>query len=81
MNNRYLLCLLLCCALIYFAVPRLDIYAPGLKGIFSISWIALALLVFAGNLAALLFPKKIRKKYFAGTVQKDSKGKRMRANG
>lgn len=80
MNNRYLLCLLLCCALIYMAVPRMDIYAPGMEGIFSITWMAFALLVFAGNLAALLFPKKSRKKYAIKPIQQDSEGKRMRAN-
>ncbi|MFS0645575.1 hypothetical protein [Siminovitchia sp. 179-K 8D1 HS] len=81
MNNRYLLCLLLCCALIYMAVPRMDIYGPGLESIFSISWIVFALLVFAGNLAAILFPKKTRKKNLMKTGQKNTKGKRMRANG
>ncbi|MBY0124074.1 hypothetical protein [Bacillus sp. S/N-304-OC-R1] len=58
-KNRYLLCLLLCGLLLYFAVPRLDIFSDGLKGIFALSWLAFALIVIAGNLTALLYsPKK-----------------------
>ncbi|MBM7714826.1 hypothetical protein JOC94_001798 [Bacillus thermophilus] len=82
MKNRYLLCLLLCCALIYIALPRLNVHAQGLEGIFSLSWIAFALLVFAGNLAALLFfNKKSLKKHQVKTMHKDTEGRRIRPKG
>jgi hypothetical protein len=58
-KNRYLLCLLLCAFMLYFAVPRLPLHAEGTPGIFSIAWISLALMVVAGNLTGLLYtPKK-----------------------
>lgn len=58
-KNRYLLCLLACGFLLYFAVPRLNIFSEGIEGIFAISWLAFALIVIAGNLTALLYsPKK-----------------------
>jgi hypothetical protein len=58
-KNRYLLCLLLCGFMIYFAVPRLSIFAEGAAGIFAIVWLSFALVVIAGNLTALLYsPKK-----------------------
>ncbi|MEH7108182.1 MULTISPECIES: hypothetical protein [Bacillaceae] len=58
-KNRYLLCLLLCGFMLYFALPRLSIHAEGAPGIFSIAWLAFALMVIAGNLTALLYsPKK-----------------------
>ncbi|MFO1444019.1 hypothetical protein KDN24_12555 [Bacillus sp. Bva_UNVM-123] len=63
MKNRYLLCLLVCGALLYIAVPRLNIFSEGLQGIFAISWLAFALIVIAGNLTALLYvPKKVSKR-------------------
>ncbi|MBS4216851.1 hypothetical protein KHA96_00820 [Bacillus sp. FJAT-49711] len=59
MKNRYLLCLLLCGVLLYFAVPRLSVSGIGLEGAFAISWFVFAFIVIAGNLSALLFlPKK-----------------------
>ncbi|MBS4176047.1 hypothetical protein [Lederbergia citrea] len=61
MNNRFLLCLLLCAAMLYFAVPKLSPLASGPKGIFAISWLVFAFIVAAGNLSALLYsPKKNR---------------------
>lgn len=58
-KNRYLLCLLVCGLLLYFAVPRLDILSEGLEGIFALTWLAFAMIVIAGNLTALLYtPKK-----------------------
>ncbi|WP_369425920.1 hypothetical protein [Cytobacillus pseudoceanisediminis] len=58
-KNRYLLCLLLCGLLLYYAAPRMGVFNGGTEGIFAISWLALALFVIAGNLTALLFaPKK-----------------------
>ncbi|ETI68558.1 hypothetical protein [Neobacillus vireti] len=62
-KNRYLLCLLLVAFMLYFAVPRLSIHATGAEGIFSIAWLAFALMVIAGNLTGLLYsPKKHRQR-------------------
>lgn len=59
MNNRFLLCSLLCVAMLYFALPKLSPGAPGIEGAFAIAWLVFALIVLAGNLSALLFsPKK-----------------------
>ncbi|MFS0615477.1 hypothetical protein [Lederbergia ruris] len=52
---RYLLCLLLCAAMVYFALPKLSLADFGKEGMFSIAWLAFAFLVLAGNLTALLF--------------------------
>ncbi|MGJ7920435.1 hypothetical protein [Neobacillus sp. LXY-4] len=60
-RNRYVLCLLLCSGMIYYAGPRLDIFNDGIKGVFAISWLLFALMVIAGNLSALLFSKKQRR--------------------
>ena len=58
--NRYLLCLLFGGLLIYVAVPRLPVFNEGLSGVFSVIWLAFALIVIAGNLTALLYvPKRI----------------------
>lgn len=58
-KNRYLLCLLVCGLLLYYAAPRLGVFNGGTEGIFAISWLAFALFVIAGNLTALLYaPKK-----------------------
>ncbi|HEY2419790.1 MAG TPA: hypothetical protein VGI04_00140 [Neobacillus sp.] len=58
-KNRYLLCLLLCGFMLYFAVPRLTITLDGANGIFSIVWVLFALIVIAGNLTSLLYsPRK-----------------------
>lgn len=58
-KNRYLLCLLLCGFMLYFAAPRLGVFNGGTEGVFAISWLAFALFVIAGNLTALLYaPKK-----------------------
>ncbi|KGM44839.1 hypothetical protein P9D43_06515 [Neobacillus niacini] len=62
-KNRYLLCLLLCGFMLYFAVPRLSVFAEGLEGTFALTWLALALIVIAGNLTAILYsPKRAVKK-------------------
>ncbi|MDZ5472501.1 hypothetical protein SM124_12145 [Bacillus sp. 31A1R] len=58
-KNRYLLCLLVCGMMLYYAVPNLSVFSEGPSGIFAISWLVLALFVIAGNLSALLYaPKK-----------------------
>ncbi|MEH7254811.1 hypothetical protein V7111_22130 [Neobacillus niacini] len=73
-NNRYLLCLLLCGFMLYFAVPRLTVFAEGLEGIFTISWLAFALIVIAGNLTALLYsPKKSVKRRQQPRINKKSR--------
>ncbi|MFP3722471.1 hypothetical protein SFC57_00535 [Niallia circulans] len=60
-KNRYLLCILLCGVLLYYGMPRLSPFSNGAEGIFSITWLAFALMVVAGNLTALLYtPKKPR---------------------
>jgi hypothetical protein len=60
-KNRYLLCILLCGVLLYYGMPRLSPLSDGVEGIFSITWLAFALMVVAGNLTALLYtPKKPR---------------------
>jgi hypothetical protein len=60
-KNRYLLCLLLCGFMLYYAVPKLSITASGAQGIFSISWLFFALIVIAGNLTGLLYSPKRQK--------------------
>ena len=57
-KNRYLLCLLLCGFLLYYGAPRLSIHAEGAQGIFSLAWLAFALMVIAGNLTGLLYSPK-----------------------
>lgn len=60
-KNRYLLCLLACGAMLYYALPNLNVFEDGLAGIFSIAWLLLCLFVIAGNLSALLYaPKKTK---------------------
>jgi hypothetical protein len=54
-RNRYILCLLVCAFLLYYAVPRLHVFAQGAEGIFSISWLFFALIVIAGNLTGILY--------------------------
>ncbi|WHX99601.1 hypothetical protein [Neobacillus sp. DY30] len=57
-KNRYLLCLLLCGFMLYFAAPRLSVFAEGLEGTFALAWLAFALIVIAGNLTAMLYSPK-----------------------
>ncbi|MGA9227276.1 MAG: hypothetical protein WB217_13110 [Mesobacillus sp.] len=58
-KNKYLLYLLLCGVMIYIAMPELNLASGGTHTLFAGSWLFLALLVFAGNLAAFLYtPKK-----------------------
>jgi hypothetical protein len=73
-KNRYVLCLLLCGFMLYFAVPRLSIQAEGLAGIFALTWLLFALIVIAGNLTAMLYtPKKAVKKRQQLRVNKKSR--------
>jgi hypothetical protein len=74
-KNRYLLCLLLCGVMLYFAVPRLTVNFAGAEGVFSIAWLLFALIVMAGNLTGLLYsPKKQGQ-----TLQKDRLKKKSRS--
>jgi len=58
-KNKYLLYLLMCGVMIYIAMPELNLATGGTDALFAGSWLFLALLVFAGNLAAFLYtPKK-----------------------
>jgi hypothetical protein len=58
-KNRYLLCLLVCGFMLYFAVPRLSLTSNGAEGAFSVVWLLFALIVVAGNLTGLLYhPRK-----------------------
>ncbi|MDP4155480.1 MAG: hypothetical protein Q8929_07555 [Bacillota bacterium] len=54
-RNRYILCLLVCAFLLYYAVPRLHVFAQGAEGTFSLSWLIFALFVIAGNLTGILY--------------------------
>lgn len=59
-RNRYILCLLFCGLMLYYALPRLSITISAPEGIFSISWLMLALFVIAGNLAGILYNRNKR---------------------
>lgn len=80
MRNRYLLCLLLSLAMIYLAVGRMDPRSGGAEGLFAISWLAFAFLVFAGNLAAFLFHVKKERKVL-GTNTQSAVHKKSKAHG
>jgi hypothetical protein len=71
-KNRYILCLLIGAFMLYFAVPKFSIFAEGLEGTFTLSWLVLALLVMAGNLSAMLYAPK-RKTLKRRTLQKNQK--------
>ena len=73
-KNRYLLCLLLAGVMLYFALPRLSVNLDGAPGIFSLTWLAFALIVIAGNLTGLLYsPKKTVRKMQSGRIKKKSR--------
>jgi hypothetical protein len=79
-KQRYILCLLLTGALLYYAAPRLSIEAGGLEGAFAIGWLVLATFVIAGNLAALLFSPAKKSKGIKGKAASPRK-KRLRSFG
>ena len=73
-KNRYLLCLLLCGFMLYYAVPRLVVTADGAQGVFSLAWLAFALIVIAGNLTGILYsPKKKIQKLQSEQIKKKSR--------
>ena len=73
-KNRYLLYLLLCGVMLYIAMPELNFQVGGKEALFAGSWLFLALLVFAGNLAAFLYTPKRRTQ----TASRKMEGKQKR---
>jgi hypothetical protein len=61
LKQRLLLCLLLIGVMLYYAVPRLALAEPGLKSVFSISWLVFAMFAAAGNLTGMLYAPNKRK--------------------
>jgi len=61
MKNRCILSLLICCFLLYYALPELQLRGNSLSVYFSWTWLSLLIMAFAGNLAAILFTPKKRK--------------------
>ncbi|TYR82162.1 hypothetical protein FZC66_00760 [Priestia megaterium] len=76
-KNKAILILLLCGFMLYYALPHLVVTTQTLQGIFSVSWLAFALLVIGGNLSSLLYTKRIN----LVTQQKKTGGKSMRQRG
>lgn len=74
-KNRYLLYLLLCGLMLYIGMPELSFNAGGKEALFAGSWLFLALLVFAGNLAAFLYTPKKHVRTERGRVESNSKRK------
>ncbi|WP_342432571.1 hypothetical protein [Neobacillus sp. FSL H8-0543] len=73
-KNRYLLCLLLCGLMLYFAVPKLSVFSEGLQGTFSLVWLSFALIVIAGNLTGMLYsPKRALNKQQSVRIKKKSR--------
>lgn len=59
MRNRCILCLLICGALLYYALPQLTLHGYTMATYFSWLWLAFLIMAIAGNLAAILYtPKK-----------------------
>ncbi|MBS4173806.1 hypothetical protein [Bacillus sp. FJAT-49736] len=75
-RSRYLLCILLAAALLYYAIPQLHFTASSQNGVFAFVWAGFALLVIAGNLSALLYSPK-KKSYSRSDVPI---GKRIRSH-
>lgn len=80
MKNKTMLSLLLCGLMLYYAVPRLAVGVHSAQGIFSLSWLFLALLVAGGNLSSLLYKSKKPARQRPAVPQQAGK-KRMRARG
>lgn len=74
-KNRYLLSLLLTAFLLYTAFPRLAFNGGGKEALFAGSWLFLALLVFAGNLAAFLYAPRRAYGTDRGRMGKNAKKK------
>lgn len=74
-KNRYLLYLLLCGLMFYIGMPELQFTAGGKEALFAGSWLFLALLVFAGNLAAFLYTPKKQIRTAGGRLENKPKRK------
>ena len=60
--------------MLYYAVPRLGVTADGAQGVFSLVWLAFALIVIAGNLTGILYsPKKKIQKLQSEQIKKKSR--------
>lgn len=74
MKNRCILSLLICCFLLYYALPELQLHGNSLSVYFSWTWLSLLIMAFAGNLAAVLFAPKKRKQV-SHKIDQKSRGK------
>jgi hypothetical protein len=79
-KQRYLICLLLAGMMLYYAVPRLNIFAGGLQEIFALSWLGFAAIVIAGNLTGLLFTPRTAKAK-GGRLKPKKKVRKLRSFG
>lgn len=60
--------------MLYYAVPKLSIFAEGLEGTFALVWLSFALIVIAGNLTAMLYsPKRSIKKRQPQSLKRKSR--------
>lgn len=76
-KNRYLLCLLACGMMLYYALPNLTLFEKSAAGLFSISWLVLCLFVIAGNLSAFLYTPRQAKRKKDQTSSKHKKKARL----
>ncbi|MDP4162593.1 MAG: hypothetical protein Q8898_05760 [Bacillota bacterium] len=74
-KNRYLLCLVACGAMVYFAIPKIAYPSDRPEGLFTIAWLFFAALVAAGNLSALLTSQKIQRSGRMGGIKKKTRRK------
>ncbi|MCQ6278363.1 hypothetical protein [Bacillus sp. EB600] len=74
-RNRYILCLLVCGLMLYYAVPRLHLSAPGVEGIFASAWLLFALFVIAGNLTGILYYPKRQARRKNRPLSRNNRGK------
>lgn len=77
-KNKYILYLLLCGVMLYFAVQQLNVFASGVEGVFAIVWLTFALFVIAGNMVGLLFSTSQKTTRHA-TIEKNKLNKRLRS--
>jgi hypothetical protein len=78
-KNRYLLCLLICGLMLYYAMPRLSIQAGGELGLFSAVWLVFMLMAVAGNLTALLYSSKRSASNRGAKMQMGSSKRKIRS--
>ena len=74
-KNRYLLYLLLCGLMLYYALPRISFESLGLESLFAGAWLLFALFVIAGNLSAFLYTPKKQKVPKAGVKSKPKRSR------